>query len=99
MRAVRRVRLLGALATGAAFLAVLILAPSRTAAGTWGLALVAAAAVVLLCNVAVRVAARPGRPAPGRLTGDYLVLAGGGMAFAVLGYPVARLLGLLSDNL
>ncbi|MDO9409407.1 hypothetical protein [Patulibacter sp.] len=98
-RSVRRVRIVGALATGAAFLAVLIVAPSHSAASTWGLALLAGAAVVVLCNVAVRISARPDGPAPGRLTGDYLVLAGGGMIFAILGYPVARLLGLLSDNL
>lgn len=98
VRSVRRVRLVGALATGAAFLAVLVASPSHSDGATWGLALLAAAAVVLVFHVLVRIAARPGRPAPGRLTGDYLVLAGGGMTFAVLGYPVARLLGLLSDN-
>ncbi|CAB4952219.1 unannotated protein [freshwater metagenome] len=98
-RSVRRVRVVGALATGAAFLGVLVASPSRSDGTTWWLALLAAAAVVLVFHVLVRIAARPGRPAPGRLTGDYLVLAGGGMTFAVLGYPVARLLGLFPDGL
>jgi hypothetical protein len=98
VRAVRRVRIVGALASGAAFLAVLIAVPDHERGGAWALAFLAAAAVVGAFQVAVRLAARPGRPEPGRLVADYLVMAAGATTFAVLGYPAARLLGLLGDR-
>jgi hypothetical protein len=63
-RSARRVRVLGGLAAGAAFLGTLILSPSYRDAGAWGLAIVAAAAVVVICHVGVRLAARPGRHGP-----------------------------------
>jgi hypothetical protein len=98
-RSARRVRVLGGFAAGAAFLGTLILSPSYRDAGAWGLAIVAAAAVVVICHVGVRLAARPGRPEPGRLSGDYVAISTGAVTFAVIGYPAAKALGLLTDNL
>jgi hypothetical protein len=97
-RSARRVRVLGGLAAGAAFLGTLILSPSYQDAGAWGLAIVAAAAVVVICHVGVRLAARPGVPEPGRLTGDYVAISATAVTFAVIGYPAAKALGLFSDG-
>ncbi|WP_026910337.1 hypothetical protein [Patulibacter minatonensis] len=97
-RSVGRVRVAGALAGGAAFLAVLVAASPGQSASTWGLAVVALAAVVVACHVGVRLAARPGRPEPGRLTADYVAITTGAIVFAIVGYPAASVLGLLKDT-
>jgi hypothetical protein len=96
-RPARRIRVAGALAGGAAFIGALAVSPPNRGAGAWTLAVLALAAVIAICHVAVRIAARPGRPEPGRLTADYLVIFSGAIAFAIVGYPAAAAVGLLKD--